>query len=324
MTIGFAATYLADGHASFLLAADSRYSAKGMTADMAIKTYSLGLRTGAVAAGNGLSVGAAADLTRSIAEDHNRLSPRDPINFYSVVRLFSYFLNQAERANPWSRGCEVGLAGFLSNGSPVLAKVLTRPSEKTEVCCYAPKQAGSLVVMVGQPDAKEQISSAISRALAAPGPHWMERAVATVAYLCEHEGEPTIGGAPSVAFCPRDGTMYWPFVIINGRTHLRGFDVTESVPPSQAKDALNLQYDEAWHSEVDRERRTPPVKLDEGFLGISRYLEDWVAPDQVFRWNLDPESFRPAPDLTLAPAVIVLVRSGEVAGLPSLTAGQPG
>jgi hypothetical protein len=109
---------LADGQASFLLTADSRYTAADATADMAIKTYSLGPRTGAVAAGSALSVGSAAELTRGIAEDHNRLKPNAPINFYSTVRLFSFFLDQAENANPLSTGSEVALAGFFSNGKP--------------------------------------------------------------------------------------------------------------------------------------------------------------------------------------------------------------
>lgn len=283
---------------------------------MAIKTYSLGPRTGAVAAGTALSVGTAAELTRGIAEDHNRLSPNAPINFYSTVRLFSFFLNQAENANAWSQGSEVALAGFLSNGSPALAKVVTRPSHKTEVHCYAPKQAGSLIVMVGQREAKEQIFSAISRAFAEPRPHWLQPAVATVAYLCQHEGEHTIGGAPSVATCTRDGTIYWPFVVIDGKTYLRGFDVTKSVPPSPGDDWLHLRYDEAWHSEADRERIEPMIKLDEGFFSLSRHLENWVAPAEVFDWKVDPEVLKPTPDLTLPPSVVVLVRPGEVAWLP--------
>jgi hypothetical protein len=220
VTIGFVATHLASGQASFLPAADCRYRIGRATADMAIKTYSLGSRSGAVAAGSALSVSTAAELTRGIAEDHNRSTPDTPINFYSVVRLFSFFLNQTESANPCSEGCEVALAGFWSNGNPAIAKIGTKPSCKTEVHVYAPKQPGSLIVMVGQRDAKEQIFSAICRAFAETGSNWIERAVSTIAYLCEHEGERTIGGAPSVAVCANDGTLYWPFVELDGKTYL--------------------------------------------------------------------------------------------------------
>jgi hypothetical protein len=283
---------------------------------MAIKTYSLGPRSGAVAAGNALSVGTAAELTRSIAEDHDRLSPHASINFYSTVRLFAYFLNQAENANPWSQGSEVALAGFLSNRSPALAKIVTRPSEKTEVHCYAPKQPGSLILMVGQRDAKEQIFSAIQRAFEELGSHWIERAVGTIAYLCQHEGEHTIGGAPSVAICTRDGPMYWPFVVIDGKTYLRGFDVTKSVPPSSGDHWLHLPYDQTWHSQADRERRQVRLEADEGFFSLSRYLDSWVVPAELFDWKVDPDVLRSTPDLTLAPAVVVIVRPAEVGWLP--------
>jgi len=88
VTIGFASTYLTKDHAAFLIAADARHSFGTMNADMAIKTYSLGSRVGAVAAGSSLSALTAAELTRGIADDHDRLSPEQPIGFYSTVRLF--------------------------------------------------------------------------------------------------------------------------------------------------------------------------------------------------------------------------------------------
>jgi hypothetical protein len=64
MTIGFAATHLNRHGASFLIAADCRYSGDVAVTDTAIKTHSLGRATGAVVAGDGLSVATAVELTR--------------------------------------------------------------------------------------------------------------------------------------------------------------------------------------------------------------------------------------------------------------------
>jgi len=318
MTIGFAATHLDSNGAFFLLAADSRCSTAQASADMVIKTYSLGGRTGAVAAGSALSVATAAELTRGVVDDHNRLTPTAPVNFYSTVRLFSSFLSRIERANPWSTGCEVALAGFLSNGSPALAKVSTSPHEKAIAHMYAHKQPGSLVVLVGQPGAKHQICAALEQAFGEPGPHWIQRAVATIQYLCQHEAERTIGGAPSVATCTRDGPVQWPFVVVDGKTYLRGFDVSASIPssvtPRPDDGVLYLAYEQAWHSAADRAAREVTPKLDEGFVGMSRYVDDWVLASELFAWKVDPEAFGPTPDLTLTPAVVVIAVPGELPG----------
>ena len=156
MTIGFAATTLSQTDASLLLAADCRYSTANAATDTAIKTYALDRTTGAVVAGNALSVASAVELTRGIADDHNRLSPNLPINFYSTVRLFAFFLDQIEQRSPWSEGSEVVLGGFLSNGMPALAKVYTGPSRRAEVHLYSHSHSGSLMLFVGQRDGKEQ------------------------------------------------------------------------------------------------------------------------------------------------------------------------
>lgn len=317
MTIGFAATYTLENQAGFLIAADSRYSVGGSSADMAIKTYSLGAQVGAVAAGSALSVSVAAEHTRGIADDHDRLSPNARINFYSTVRLFSFVLDRIEAKNPRTYGTEVLLAGFLSNGSPALAKVVTRPFQRTEIHCYAPRQRGSLVAMVGQPDAKEQIASAAARAFVEPGQHWAERAAATIWYLSQHEGTPAIGGAPSVAICSRDEAMFWPFVVVGERTYLRGLEVTESILSPIGNTVLRLDYDENWHSSNDQERIEPVLHRDEGFFSISRHLEDWVKPSELFDWKVDPEALMPKPDLHQPPSVVLILRPGELSWLPS-------
>jgi hypothetical protein len=311
-------THLTGDQAGVLLAADARYSVGSEKTDAGIKTYSLGSRVGAVAAGNALSAFTAAELARGIADDHDRLSPEKPISFYSTVRLFSFLLDKVERTNPWRPGCEVVLAGFLANGSPALAKVRTRASEKTVVDCWAPKQPGSLIAMVGQPSAKEQVAASISRMFLESG-HWVERAAATIPYLSKHEGEPAIGGGLAVAVCQREGVLHWPFVVVEGRAYLRGFDVTESVRFSLqggAEGVLYVRYDEAWHAKTDQERPGLAHRRDEGFLGMSRYLEDWVRPEELFDWKVDPEALWASPDLGLPPSVVIVVRPDEMGGLP--------
>lgn len=315
MTIGFAATHLTKDSAALLLAADCRYSVASATADTGIKTHALDRTTGAVVAGNALSVASAVELTRGIADDHNRHQPDKPINFYSTVRLFSFFLNQIEQKSPWSQGCEVVLTGFLSNGMPALAKVLTEPSRRTVTHIYAPKFAGSLFLFVGQREGKEQIFSSVGRALREGGHHWVQRAIGTIAYLCEHEGERTIGGAPSAAVGSRDEPMHWPILVMGNRTYLRGFDVTAMVPaspPVTGDDRIHVPYDQAWHASVDQDRIEVATKLDEGFLSVSKYVDDWVPSSDAFEWKVDPEALRGLPDLTSPPQYLGIVRPGEV------------
>lgn len=316
MTIGFAATHLTRDSAALLLAADCRYSTASAATDTGIKTHALDRTTGAVVAGNALSVASAVELTRGIADDHNRLQPDKPINFYSTVRLFSFFLDQIEQKSPWSEGCEVVLTGFLSNGTPALAKVWTGPRRRAEVHVYAPRFTGSLFLFVGQRDGKEQIFSSVGQALQEGGQHWVQRAVGTIAYLCEHEGERTIGGAPAVAICTRNEVMHWPIVVMGNRTYLRGFDVTEMAPaspPFAGDQRLHVQYDQPWHARVDQNRIDVAVRRDEGFVSVSWYVDAWVPSSDAFNWKLEPEVFRELPDLTSPPQYVGITRPGEVA-----------
>jgi hypothetical protein len=311
MTIGFAFTYLTQDTAAFLLAADCRYSTPTAATDTGIKTYSLDRTTGAVVAGNALSVASAIELTRGIADDHNRLDPEKPINFYSTVRLFSFFLDKIEQKSPWSQGCEVAVAGFLTNGMPALAKVITGPTKRAEVHFYSHQFTGSLFLFVGQRDGKEQIFSSVAQALKEGGQHWMQRAIGTIAYLCEHEGERTIGGAPAVAVCTSNGVMHWPIVTIGKRRYLRGFDVTPMTLSANGVQSLDIRYDQAWHVEVDRERLNLPVRRDEGFASVSRYVDDWVPSHDAFNWKIEPEALKVSPDFTSVPQYIGIARAGE-------------
>jgi len=316
MTIGFAATILrGDGSWAFLLAADCRYSTSQSFTDTGIKTHALDRTTGAVVAGNALSVASAVEMTRGIADDHNRLQPQAPINFYSTVRLFAYFLNRIEQESPWSQGCEVALVGRLSNGMPAIAKVTTRPSAKAEVHIYAHKVPGSLFLFVGQREGKEQIFLAVRRAFESGRGDWLERAVGTIAYLCEHNGQSTIGGSPAVAVCSFPGVLHWPILVMDNRTYLRGFDITSTSPPSPAFEGdqrIHLHYDQAWHAAVDQCRTEPAIKLDASFVSKSWLVEDWVPPVDAFSWKHEPDVFQHRPDLSADPEFVGIVRPDEV------------
>jgi hypothetical protein len=315
MTIGFAATYLEKNQAAVALAADCRYSAGGQSADMALKTYALGRQVGAVAAGSALSVGAAAELTRGVADDHDRLQQDKPINFYSTVRLFAFCLAKVERENPWSSGSEVALAGFLENGSPSIAKVVTRRGQPTEVFLYAPRQCGSLIAFVGDAEAKSLLVAGVARTLGEGQQFWTERATAMIWYLSKHEGAASIGGGPAVAVCARGKNIHWPIVTVDGRTYLRGFDITESTPNPTGDGIVRLTYDEAWHSETDQNRTMPPVRGDDGYFSLSHTVEGWIEPAEIFEWKLTPPELAGKPDFQADRSVVAIVRPGEMPGV---------
>jgi hypothetical protein len=312
MTIGFAATLVVDGRCSFIMVADSRASAEDQKSDLALKTYSLDQRVGAVGAGNAVSCITAIEITRDIVADHNRLQPDKPINFYSTVRLFAYFLDKADGDRAWSAGSEVVLVGFLSNGNPAMAKIITRPGEKTEAYLVAQTQPGALVMMVGKSDAKAQIAAALNESFAAPGLGWADRAAGTIWYLCQHDGEPNIGGGLSVGVCPADEVMYWPVVGVGDRTFLRGIEMTGVVAPTAR--SLTLTYDESWHAGVDQERQVVPQKMDVGFVGVAHHVERWVLPAELFDWKIDPTALSTALNPGLPAATVLVGRPGEIVG----------
>jgi len=146
------------------------------------------------------------------------------------------------------------------------------------------------------------------------------RELSAVYYLIQHQGEPTIGGGLSVATCTGSGFLEWPFVVVDGRTFLRGFDVTAIVPPSTgatpADGRIHLEYEEEWHSFADLEGSGLPQRQDDGFLGLSLYLDEWVKPAEVFEWKVDSPALAGPPDLALAHSVVVIVRPNELHAAP--------
>jgi hypothetical protein len=175
--------------------------------------------------------------------------------------------------------------------------------------------------MVGQSNAKEQIAAAVSRAFLEGRQYWTEHAAATIWYLAKH-GAATIGGGPALAVCSRGSNIYWPFVVVEGRTYLRGFDVTESMPDPAGEGVVRLSYDEAWHSQPDQTSATADIRLDEGFFLVSRFVEGWLQPRELFDWKVTPQDLSRKPDLDAERAVVVIARSGELSWLRG-AAAQP-
>lgn len=296
---------------AFAIVADTRNYAQGSSADMAIKTFSLGPRVGAVAAGSALSCSTAAELTRTFTSVPPSEPSAAPWSFYDTARLYAFFLEQAEARNPWSPGCEVALAGFWKNSTPALAKVTTRRAQDTVLLFYGHEGPGALVAFVGQRDGKQQIASALEASFQGESTEWFERAVGTLWYLARHEGEPTIGGAPSVGMS-LGANVFWPFVAIDDRYYLRGFDFTDMGPPTPEEPVLRIDYEESWHSEVDQLRHQPELRVDAGFRGLAAHLRACAVPSNLFKPMHDPEVFREPATRQGLPHFVIVIRPGEL------------
>ena len=306
MTIGFAATIEVPGRGwGWVLAADSRTSLPDAQADIGMKTYSIGERVGAVGAGNALSCATAIDMTR----ETTAASRGQPRGFFNIVRAFAFFLDAVERERIWSDGCEVVLAGFLENGNPALAKIVSAPGRDTAVFVLAQTQPGVLLTLVGQSDAKEQIVSAMVRSLTERVETWMARAAGTIWYLCRHEGERTIGGGISLMACAPGEPAYWPFVEVDGKRYWRGMDITGD--PSEG-DVVELQYDESWHARVDENRTLPPQREGTGYVCVADCARNIVNASSLFELVHDPPELASAFDAVRPAAVVIAGRHGEM------------
>src|SRR5262245_33116360 len=108
------------------VAADSRIMGSGAPlTDAGVKTYELGGRAALVASGNALPPLMAAEITRSIIDNHNRRTPDRLINFADTVRVFSFLMKRT--AAEWGADCHVAVAGFRESGAPCLASVRVSP-----------------------------------------------------------------------------------------------------------------------------------------------------------------------------------------------------
>jgi hypothetical protein len=311
MTIAVAATFLLNDRSAFLLVADARASFDGDHSDTAIKTYTLDTEVGAVGSGDAMSCATAIEMTRGLIADHNSLDPAAPFNFYSTVRVFSYFLDKIDRARPWSNSCEVVLAGFLENGRPALAKVISRRGERTEVHLYTHGQPGPLIMLTGRPEGKRQVVLSLKRAFAEDQDQWPARVASSIWYLGQHQGVPSIGGGVALARCVHGGPMVWPRVEVGGRIYLRGLDVTDCLPAGIPPGTVRLHYDESWHALTDQMEQMPETSQDESFAAMPKYVDEWVPDSEAFNLQHDSPQLGVV-DSGAPTATIVLLRPKEL------------
>ena len=274
-----------------LVAADTRLSSAQTTlTDAGIKTYELGGRTVMVAAGHALPVLSAAEIVRAIVENHNRREPSRRMSFYDTCRLLAFFLKRSAEQPGWA--CEVIIAGFLSSGTPALARVIVSP-DRNRVAFFQPEQEGFIAIPVGDFTGKRLLLRGLmaakreNRSLVASG-------VGLLWYMSRHPGAFTsIGGGISVGFCSaNDEAFSWPVVEVDGQRFLRGVDVTQYCRPGWPPPIV-LLYDESWCSLLD-EQVALDAPLVDGFVpehGSSYEIDALSTPDTLFQMHNDPVGF---------------------------------
>lgn len=289
MTLGFAAAAWRNDEPVVIVASDTRISLGASVAtDMGVKTYELGARCAMVAAGAAHPPMMAAELTRSIIENHNRRTPEKKVNFVDTVRMFSYFLKQVagDRILP----NEVAIAGFLEVGSPCLARVVVSPGFNKAAFIAGAKGATQLVA-VGKDDGKGLLLRSIEAAKLEGRPRFAS-AVATLLYIAMHDGAfQTVGGAIAVGTCERSNEYFsWPIIEINNKRYMRGIDVSHCYRPTWPKPEP-IDYDESWCAELDRKVAIMerPLPSPEGAMGSLPSIDiDAIDPATIFATHHEP------------------------------------
>lgn len=249
MTLGFAGATWFDGRPAVVVASDSRVSLPtAVLTDVGIKTYEIGGSSAAVAAGAARPPMMAAEVTRSVIDNHNRRTPERRVNFLDTVRLFGYFLS---RTASDKESNEVAVAGFLSDGTPCLALIRIAPGYKKAGFISCPKDA-TFVVPVGVPDGKHLLLRSVEAAKKEGRPRFGSP-IATLFYMTQHEGAfGSIGGGLAVGNCMGGQENFtWPIIEIAGRRYLRGIDVTNSYRPNWPPPEV-IAYDEPWCAKLDQ------------------------------------------------------------------------
>lgn len=151
MTLGFAAAvWTEEGERMVAVAADTRISfSEERRSDAGVKTYELGGPCAMVASGDALPPMMAAELTRSLIDNHNRRSPERKISFFDTVVLTSFFLKRA--ADDQRASCQVSAAGFLDGGAPCIASIVVSP-EFNRAAFHKIDQGGRSAMPVGRKD----------------------------------------------------------------------------------------------------------------------------------------------------------------------------
>lgn len=289
MTLGFAASAWLDDTPLITVASDTRINVgNSVASDSGVKTYELGARCAMVAAGSAYPPMMAAELTRSIVENHNRRTPDRKVNFLDTVRIFSYFLRQVagERSAP----NEVAIAGFLQAGTPCLARVVVSQGFNRAAFLSGPKGAMQLVP-VGKDDGKSLLLRSVESAKREGRPR-IGSAVATLLYIAMHDGAfNTVGGGIAVGTCDRSSDHFsWPIIEINGKRYLRGIDVSRHYRPTWPVPEV-IEYDENWCARIDHEvaQMGDPLPIRQAPAGSLPSIDiDAIDPETVFMTHDEP------------------------------------
>jgi hypothetical protein len=294
MSLGFAlAAWIPPEPPTVLVAADTRISSTGGTlTDTGIKIYDLGGGAAMVAAGYALPAMTAAEIVRSIVENHNR-GGEGYLGFYDTVRLAAFFLKrfteQQKEHQRWDS--DVVIAGFLQTGKPALASI-TISMKVNHVRFFSVNEKGTIAIPVGVPDGKQFLLQGLAKAKG-DGRPVVVSGLSLLWYVIQHPGAFTsIGGGLSVGTRTfADRYFSWPIIEISGQRFLRGVDVT-SFYRQGWPDPIMIDYDESWCAELDAEiHQSGDVMEKSSVDGISYNIDTILSPETLFATHDDPESF---------------------------------
>jgi hypothetical protein len=271
MTLGFAlATWTDTDDRVALIAADTRITSGGDTlTDAGVKTYELGGAAAVVASGHALPPMMAAELARSLIDNHNRRTPDRRVGFFDTVRLFAFFLKRL--CSEQNASCSTAVAGFLNGSTPCLASVVAGPNFNRAGFMKV-KPGGMSALPVGDPVAAKLLLRAVAEAKSAKLPR-VSYALSMLYYIAQLRGVfETVGGGISVGTCLSTHSCFsWPIVGIGGCRFLRGMDVTAHHRPGWPEPEL-IAYDEEWCHALDQRVAT------EATTGLSAVAPRWSLP----------------------------------------------
>ena len=269
------------------IAADTRISfGDQRSTDAGVKTYELGGRYAMVASGHALPPMMAAELTRSLINNHNRRSPERQISFFDTIRLTSFFLKRA--ADEQGASCRVAAVGFLEGGAPCIASIVVSPGFNRAAFHKIDKGAKS-VMPVGNEIGSRLLLESMAEAKRQNRPT-IAAAINVLFYTSRHAGAfPTIGGGISVGTCMFESDNFsWPIVEINGTKFLRGMDITAAYRLGWPTPEI-IFYDEEWCAELDRRVASlsaQPIKPKGKLPGFDI---DAIKPETLFTFHAEPD-----------------------------------
>lgn len=289
MSLGFAAiACVAPTPPTFIVAADSRITfGDDVKSDAGLKTYELGGRAAAVAAGSALPAIHAADIVRTIVENHNRRTPERRLGFYDTTRLFSFFLKRA--ADAQGAQCEIAIAGFLNSQVPAIALVHVTPA-RSRVIFQSVEPGEKAAIAVGSSEGGRVLMRGLASLAGKP---IIAPALSLLWYIAQHPGAfESIGGGLSVGTCTAEAdSVSWPIIEIAGRRFLRGLDVTDSYRPNWPP-PVTIDYDDGWCEGMDRRFDAKEDTVEPGGVEVSDFdIDSLSTADTLFQTHDDPKRF---------------------------------